>query len=133
MRLHKLNERLYVSNWPDAKALSWEKFDTILTVCKKELPENLQTFAYNYVHIPLSDGKKLPENLSLAHDLTLESCLAEQKTLVHCYLGHNRSYLVATMVYAALEGITYKQSLAAIRKHYPKAIDNPVFEEYLNS
>lgn len=130
MRLHQLLPNLYVSNFPDAKGLAKENFDTVLTVCKKPLPENLRILAYVSIHIPLTDGNKLPDDLTRAVSTVVASCVNGNKTLVHCYLGKNRSWLVATHAYSELTKTPIREAFRFVRETYPGAIRNKVFEEH---
>lgn len=85
------------------------------------------------VHIPISDGKKLPENAKDVADLVVESCRSGHKTLVHCYLGRNRSALVAALAYVELAPASKQEAFELIKSLRPNAFYNNTFEEYLNS
>lgn len=132
MRVHEITPYLYISSWPDVKTVSSLRFDTIVTVCKKPLPPDIKALVRNAIHIPLSDGKQLPDGLEDVVDIVVESCQMNQKTLLHCYLGRNRSFLAGTYAYANLTGISPKEAFEHMRSIYPKCLYNQNFIEFLN-
>lgn len=109
-----------------------EQFETVITVCKKMLPMEIAEITTN-IYLPLTDGKQLPIGLDSVVDLTVESCSAGAKTLVHCYLGRNRSFLVTTLAYARLMNMPIPKAFSIVKEINPRALTNRVFEEYLVS
>lgn len=134
MRVYRLTPELFFSGFPDEKTLAKEKFDTIVTLCRKQLPFELKQLTTAHLHIPLSDGKDIPnlENMQDVLDITVQSCRAGLKTLVHCYRGRNRSGLVATIALARLREITLREALEHVRAAHPGCLTNATFEEYVN-
>lgn len=128
MRLHKLLPNLWVSNWPDKETVRAQNFEIIFTVCKKFDPI---LDAQHQFYIPLSDGKKLPPEVWTVVDKITARYFEDKKILVHCYLGKNRSYLAAILAYSAIKNVPASQVLEMVRKEYPGAITNKVFEAYL--
>jgi protein-tyrosine phosphatase len=134
--MHQLLSNLYVSAWPDAKTLARERFDTVVTCCWKELPPHYVGIIPNHHHFPMSDSSqipgKIPEQVDEAVLTVVNSVHKGRKTLVHCYAGHNRSWLVATLAYSLLTGITLKTAYSNVLKIYDGALRNTAFQEYLN-
>jgi len=118
-----------VSNWPSEKKIFDEQFDVVFTVCKKYHPWSVREHFYQ----PLTDGKKVPDNLQSVVSFIHQQWLFGKKILVHCYLGRNRSYLAAIEVYAKVTNMSKAEALEEVRAIYSGAITNPVFEEYLKS
>lgn len=127
---------LYVSAWPDAKTLEREDFDVVVTCCWKEIPEGWKDFIIQHYHYPMSDSSqipgKIPPEVDEAVRTVLRALTNNKKTLVHCYAGHNRSWLVATLAYATITGLTPKTAYTNVMKIYDGALRNTAFVEYLN-
>lgn len=136
MRMHQLMPNLYVSGWPDAKTLLYEQFDVVVTCCRKDLPDHYKGIIPQHYHFPMSDsaqipGKVPPEVTDAVHIVVLNIFLGK-KVLVHCYAGHNRSWLVATMAHAHLRAKSYAEAYQHTMETYDRALQNPAFVEYLN-
>lgn len=136
MRMHQLLSHLYVSEWPDLKTLVRERFDVVVTCCWKELPDHYIGIIPEHHHFGMSDSSqipgKIPPQVNEALDVVICAVMANKKTLVHCYAGHNRSWLVATLAYARLTGVSPKTAYTNVMKIYDGALRNPAFVEYLN-
>lgn len=108
--MHQLLHNLYVSAWPDAKTLADARFDVVVTCCWKELPPHYKAIIPEHHHFPMSDSAqipgKIPPEVPDAVKVIVDAITDDKKVLVHCYAGHNRSWLTATLAYVVLTGQT---------------------------
>lgn len=137
MRMHQLMYNLWVSEFPDAKTLVREQFDVVVTCCWKELPVQYLALIPEHHHFGMSDSSqlpgKIPPEVPDAVDVVVDAIQEGRKVLVHCYAGHNRSWLVATLAMARLRGITHRQAYGYSVAVYDGALRNPAFAEFLNA
>ncbi len=131
MRSHELLPNLIISPYPTAEFLEQEKFDVIITVCKKPLTDELCSMVPLTIHYPLKDGKTISNDVDFVVNEVLHHLDKGHKTLVHCYLGRNRSWFVGVMAYAKVQGVTPKEALETARSMYSGVIFNSNIEEYI--
>jgi protein-tyrosine phosphatase len=123
-----------VSAYPDQRTLAKEKFDVIITLCRKNPGVEISAFCHDHVYYPISDSVHSPglvPDVDYPVGYALSALLAEKKVLVHCYLGRSRSWLVASLVYALFTGCNNKQAWYTAKRIDPGAFKNPAFEEYM--
>lgn len=129
MKVFWLLPNLGFSAWPDAKTLQKENIDTLITVCKKAPTSEIQAAVPSAYHLPLTDGKQIPEGLEEVLDLVLFEYQNNRRILVNCYLGRNRSCLVAALAYQRITG--NQDGFAKVKELRPSAFYNEKFQEIL--
>lgn len=86
-----------------------------------------------YVHLQLSDGKKIEtEKLDIV-DQIVNWVQSREPTLVMCHAGRNRTGLIVCLVLQKLLKISGKESLILFRERRPRGVANTTFEKYLMS
>ena len=87
-----------------------------------------------YVYFPFADDDEaLPDlsKLSAIARLSAQLIRDEQRVLVHCGMGFNRSALVAGLILTEL-GMTGSAAVARLRERRPGALFNDLFADYLS-
>ena len=82
----------------------------------------------DYKHVPLSDGKKIPDVIEELADWVYERV---PSTLVMCRAGRNRSGLIVALTIMRIKKVSGPVALDVLRNKRPRAIANPAFEKYL--
>lgn len=130
MKVNYLLENLAFSAWPDTKTIKQHNIQTLITVCKKKPEPELITSVKEHLYIPLTDGKDMPIDLEMAIEATINAYNSGKRVLVHCYLGRNRSVLVAALAYRRIVNCSYKEAFEAVKILKSSALYNKTFEEH---
>ncbi len=136
MRLHEVAPRLFMRGHFEKnkdKISSLNKRNISLVVCLLDkFDTDLPEAGISLVSYPLTDGKYVDEPVvkSAVTEVVraLESGLG---VLVHCRGGKNRAGLVVTLSMMQFWGLAPTAALRWARAVRPKAVSNPVFEEYI--
>lgn len=119
-------------SWRGAPAAG--EFDTVLTLCGSyeatPVPRGTR-----HVHVPLrdrEDGIPDPQQLAELVAKVVEWVRSDQRVLVRCYAGLNRSGLIVGLALCELTGLPGELMISAMRAHRDeKVLCNPAFAAYV--
>jgi protein-tyrosine phosphatase len=106
----------------------------VLNVSPRNDAELAQAMGYRYRHTHIADSAHADfEAVELAVVWALNGLTAtpENRLLVHCHAGRNRSSLLSAILLMELHGLSGIEAVAHLRKVRPNALATGAFVDYL--
>lgn len=129
-------DNLWISDIQDAREQSTEQFDLVVTVCQDSVEENV---GCSYIHYPLADDEIAVKNWGgeCSYDLfeaaalnVLTALRADQRVLVHCHAGQNRSAAVCAAALAVYEDSGYDEAFGKVGAARPIVNPNRTMKQF---
>ena len=137
--ISQLIPNLYQSGWPQAGSV--KNFDVVvLLACMDGIePDIFPVFGYPgqvVIKWEIDDGPVLPDlqTLRILAFTVVRFLQRNQKIIVLCHAGLNRSSLMTAMVMHLMHGWTGAEIIRVLRERRdPYCLCNPMFEKYVRS
>jgi protein-tyrosine phosphatase len=139
----RLASKLYIGSKPPlGTAVADNGFD-VLVLCAREYQPRLHNFPglSAVIHAPLDDDKLTTKEIDIAYMTAMEvhdHVLEEDRVLVTCMAGRNRSGLICTMALHLLTCCEPRQCIMHVKKNRVgidggEALSNPNFVNFLKN
>lgn len=113
-----------------------DEIDTVVSVCQDETFDNISD-SCRQAHFRLADDRRSAERwggsweyqmFERAADFVREAVTNDERVLVHCHKGRNRSVAVCAAVMGSIDGMDFETALTIIRAVRPIAGPNGVMQ-----
>lgn len=121
--MNRVCSQLSIASIEQTQNKDTRAFDVVVSVCQDTCVDNVSDET-TYEHVPLADdcgseynwgGRFDYEHFREAVNIVVRHLFSDNKTLVHCHKGRNRSVSVAIAAYAIWKDIPYERALPQVR------------------
>lgn len=125
--MDEIVSELTIASLPDVRENNTHDYDRVVSVCQDTAAENVGC-TYSHINLApdITSGKQYGGSASYgtfqrAADAVLSSLALDEKVLVHCHRGQNRSPAVAAAALAVYNHTSYDYEINRIQEARPEA------------